>query len=156
MSMTKSSEQLAAGAGLCLTASLLAWAAAGLSWNHKLQLSPLTLAIVAGMVAGNIIPREVLERLHPGLRFSQQTLLRLGIVLYGLRLTVQDLENLGPRAMVLDLTVIGTVLTLGYWLGTRVFGLDADTALLVSAGSGICGAAGYWPPNVLSTANRTK
>jgi uncharacterized integral membrane protein (TIGR00698 family) len=26
-------------------------------------------------------------------------------------------------------------------LGTRVFGLDADTALLVSAGSGICGAA---------------
>ncbi len=121
--------------------SLLAWAAAGLSWNHKLQLSPLTLAIVAGMVAGNTIPRSLLERIHPGLRFSQQTLLRLGIVLYGLRLTVQDLANLGPRAMVLDLTVIGTVLTLGYWLGTRVFGLDADTALLVSAGSGICGAA---------------
>ncbi len=141
MSMPKFAEQLAAGAGLCLTASLLAWAAAGLSWNHKLQLSPLTLAIIAGMVAGNTIPRGLLERLHPGLRFSQQTLLRLGIVLYGLRLTVQDLANLGPRAMVLDLTVIGTVLTLGYWLGTRVFGLDADTALLVSAGSGICGAA---------------
>lgn len=141
MSMPKFAERLAAGAGLCLTASLLAWAAAGLSWNHKLQLSPLTLAIIAGMVAGNTIPRGLLERLHPGLRFSQQTLLRLGIVLYGLRLTVQDLANLGPRAMVLDLTVIGTVLTLGYWLGTRVFGLDADTALLVSAGSGICGAA---------------
>lgn len=141
MSMPKFSENLAAGAGLCLMASLLAWAAAGLSWNHKLQLSPLTLAIVAGMVAGNTIPRGLLERLHPGLRFSQQTLLRLGIVFYGLRLTMRDLANLGPRAMVLDLTVIGTVLTLGYWLGTRVFGLDADTALLVSAGSGICGAA---------------
>lgn len=141
MSIPKISQGLAAGAGLCLMVSLLAWAAAGLSWNHKLQLSPLTLAIVAGMVAGNTIPRSLLERIHPGLRFSQQTLLRLGIVLYGLRLTVQDLANLGPRAMVLDLTVIGTVLTLGYWLGTRVFGLDADTALLVSAGSGICGAA---------------
>jgi uncharacterized integral membrane protein (TIGR00698 family) len=105
------------------------------------SISPLTLAIVAGILMGNTIPRGLLERLHPGLRFSQQKLLRLGIVLYGIRLTVQDLTNLGPRALALDLTVIGSVLLIGYWLGTRVFGLDADTALLVSAGSGICGAA---------------
>jgi uncharacterized integral membrane protein (TIGR00698 family) len=129
------------GLALCLSAALLAWAAAALRWNHKLQLSPLTLAIVAGMILGNAMPRSVLERLHPGLRFCQQKLLRLGIVLYGIRLTVADLVNLGPRAMVLDLTVIATVLVVGYWLGTRVFGLDGDTALLVSAGSGICGAA---------------
>jgi uncharacterized integral membrane protein (TIGR00698 family) len=87
------------------------------------------------------MPRRWLERLHPGLRFSQQKLLRLGIVLYGIRLTVRDLSNLGPRPLVFDLTVIASVLLIGYWLGTRVFGLDADTALLVSAGSGICGAA---------------
>lgn len=82
-----------------------------------------------------------MERLHPGLRFCQQNLLRFGIVLYGIRLTLRDVANLGPRALVLDLTVIGSVLLAGYWLGTRVFGLDADTALLVCAGSGICGAA---------------
>jgi len=141
MSFAKMSREFATGAALCLSASLLAWAAAMLPWNHKLQLSPLTLAIVGGMAAGNALPRNLLERLHPGLRFCQQTLLRLGIVLYGVRLTVQDLSNLGPRALVLDLTVIGSVLLIGYWLGTRLFGLDSDTALLVSAGSGICGAA---------------
>jgi uncharacterized integral membrane protein (TIGR00698 family) len=141
MPFPKISREFAAGAALCLTASLLAWAAATFPWNHKLQLSPLTLAIVAGMVAGNALPKRLLGRLQPGLRFCQQTLLRLGIVLYGVRLTVQDLANLGPRAMLLDLTVIGGVLLIGYWLGTRVFGLDADTALLVSVGSGICGAA---------------
>jgi uncharacterized integral membrane protein (TIGR00698 family) len=141
MPFPKISREFAAGAALCLTASLLAWAAATFPWNHKLQLSPLTLAIVAGMVAGNALPKRLLGRLQPGLRFCQQTLLRLGIVLYGIRLTVQDLANLGPRAMLLDLTVIGGVLLIGYWLGTRVFGLDADTALLVSVGSGICGAA---------------
>jgi hypothetical protein len=54
---------------------------------------------------------------------------------------VQDLLHLGPRTLELDLIVISTVLLFGYWLGTRVFGLDSDTALLVSAGSGICGAA---------------
>lgn len=141
MSTPNISREFAAGTALCLSASLLAWAAAVLPWNHKLQLSPLTLAIVAGMAAGNTLPRHLLGRLQPGLRFCQQTLLRLGIVLYGVRLTVGDLSNLGPRALVLDLTVIGSVLLVGYWLGTRVFGPDADTALLVSAGSGICGAA---------------
>jgi uncharacterized integral membrane protein (TIGR00698 family) len=141
MSTPKISREFVAGTALCLSASLLAWTAAMLPWNHKLQLSALTLAILAGMVAGNAMPRDLLERIHPGLRFCQQKLLRLGIVLYGIRLTVQDLSNLGPCALVLDLTVIGSVLLIGYWLGTRVFGLDADTALLVSAGSGICGAA---------------
>lgn len=128
-------------AGLCLGASLLAMFSAQLPWNHKLQLSALTLAILAGMAVGNSLPKGALERLHPGLRFSQQTLLRLGIILYGVRLTVRDLANLGPRALVLDLTVISSVLMIGYWIGTRVLHLDRDTALLVSAGSGICGAA---------------
>ena len=137
----KISKEFAAGVALCLAASFLAVEAAQLPWNHKAQLSALTLAIVAGMAVGNIVPTRALQWLHPGLRFSQQTLLRLGIILYGVRLTVRDLANLGPRALVLDLTVIGSVLMVGYWIGTRVFRLDRDTALLVSAGSGICGAA---------------
>ncbi len=139
--MPRPSRNFIAGTALCLSAALLTWAIAVLPWNHKLQLSPLTLAIVAGMALGNLAPRGMLERIHPGLRFSQQQLLRFGIVLYGIRLTVGDLSRLGPRAMALDLTVISSVLVIGYWLGTRFFGLDPDTALLVSAGSGICGAA---------------
>jgi len=141
MSFSKPSREFLGGATLCLSAAMLAWAASSMPWDRKLQLSPLTLAIVAGMAIGNLMPNGGLQRLHPGLRFCQQTLLRLGIVLYGIRLTVNDLWRLGPRALVLDLIVIGTVLLAGYWLGTRVFGLDPDTALLVSAGSGICGAA---------------
>jgi len=130
-----------AGAGLCVAVSFLAVSTSQLPWNHTLQLSALTLAIVAGMVVGNMMPASALSWLHSGLRFSQQTLLRLGIILYGVRLTVHDLMNLGPRALVLDITVIGSVLMIGYWIGTRVLHLDRDTALLVSAGSGICGAA---------------
>jgi len=135
------SKRIAFGLALSSFAALICWTAASYSWNRSLQLSPLTLAIVAGMAVGNLTPGGLLERFHPGLRFSQQTLLRLGIVLYGVRLTVNDLRNLGPRALALDLIVISTVLLAGYWLGTRIFGLDRDTALLVSAGSGICGAA---------------
>ena len=141
MPFPQPSRSFLGGCALCLSAALLAWAASSLPWDRKLQLSPLTLAIVAGMALGNLTPKSFLDSLHPGMRFCQQTLLRLGIVLYGIRLTVGDLWRLGPRALVLDMIVISTVLVLGYWLGTRVFGLDRDTALLVSAGSGICGAA---------------
>ena len=141
MSIARTSLRLSSGVLLSLLAALAAWRSAGLGWNRNLQLSSLTLAIVAGMVLGNTIPARFLEKLHPGLLFSQQKLLRFGIVLYGLRLTLHDVFRLGPRAFALDVTVIGCVLVAGFWIGMRVFGLDPDTALLVSAGSGICGAA---------------
>lgn len=137
----KTFKQHLSGVALCVSAALLAWGLAAMAWNHRLQFSPLTLAIVMGMAIGNGMPRRLLDGLNPGLKFSQQKLLRLGIVFYGLRLTLGDLAHLGPRALAFDLTVISCVLVAGYWLGTRVFHMDADTALLVSAGSGICGAA---------------
>src|SRR5438034_9775276 len=131
---------MVAGAALCLGLSLFIWGIAMLPWNHKIQLSPLTLAIVAGMVLGNTMRKRHLDRIEPGIRFSQQKILRLGIVLYGLRLTGQDLFRLGPQALALDLATVASVLLIGYWFGTHVLKLDPDTALLVSAGRCICGA----------------
>jgi uncharacterized integral membrane protein (TIGR00698 family) len=141
MSTLRTSAGLAGGVLLSLLAALVAWQSAGFGWNHNLQLSPLTLAILAGMLLGNTIPIRFIERMHPGLRFSQGTILRFGIILYGLRLTLNDVFRLGPRALALDVTIISCVLIAGFWIGTRLLGLDPDTALLVSVGSGICGAA---------------
>src|SRR5215472_3358981 len=141
VSTIRAARQNLAGIALCAVAAAIAVATAQLPWNHRVQLSALTLAIIAGMAVGNATPDRLLQPLRPGLRFSQQTLLRLGIVLYGVRLTLRDLANLGPRALALDIMVISSVLIIGYWIGTRLLGLDRDTALLVSAGSGICGAA---------------
>ena len=87
-------------------------------WNSHLQLSALMLAIAGGMLVGNLAGGGWIARLHPGIKLSQQKLLRLGIVLYGIRLTVQDLFRLGPRALALDVTVIACVLLGGYWIGT--------------------------------------
>jgi uncharacterized integral membrane protein (TIGR00698 family) len=141
MWMLKFSKGTILGVGLCLAVSLLVWSIAMLPWNHKIQLSALTLAILAGMVLGNTIGKRRLTCIEPGIRFSQQKILRLGIVLYGLRLTGQDLFRLGPQALLFDLATVASVLLIGYWFGTRILKMDPDTALLVSAGSGICGAA---------------
>jgi uncharacterized integral membrane protein (TIGR00698 family) len=103
------------------------------------------------MTVGNMMRWTVLERVLPGLKFCQQKLLRFGIVLYGIRLTAGDVSKLGPRVLVLDLTVITSVLLVGYWVGTRLLRLDKDTALLVSAGSGICGAAAVATDRVIDS-----
>ena len=137
---TLTDGRFAAGVALCLVASLAVWRLAALPWNSRIQASPLTLAILAGMLLGNVAGGRI-SRLNPGLSFAQQKLLRFGIILYGVRLTLQDLYHLGLQALMLDLAVIAAVLLIGYRFGTRVLGMDPDTALLVSAGSGICGAA---------------
>ena len=43
--------------------------------------------------------------------------------------------------MLIDALVLCSTFALAWWLGTRVLGLERNTALLIGAGSSICGAA---------------
>ena len=119
-------------------ASAVAGGAAPLA---RLGISVLTVAIVLGMVAGNLVPQSWAARAAPGAAFAQRTVLRLGVGLYGLRLTAQQIGAVGLRGVLIDMLVIASTLGLALWAGTRWFKLDRDTALLVGTGSAICGAA---------------
>lgn len=104
-------------------------------------LSPLTLAIVLGMVVGNtVLPlRYKLGRaVGPHVRLPKQILLRLGIVLHGQRLTVQDITHVGLAGVVVDALVRASTFGLACWVGTRWLGLDCKTAMLIGACSSIC------------------
>ena len=103
--------------------------------------SALTLAIVFGLVAGNLLPAAALDLSADGLSLAKQRLLRAGIVLYGLRLTFQDIGHVGLAGVAIDCAVLCSTFALACVLGTRVFGLDRATAILIGAGSSICGAA---------------
>jgi uncharacterized integral membrane protein (TIGR00698 family) len=104
-------------------------------------LSALTLAIVLGMVLGNTVYPRLAASCASGVGLSKARLLRAGIVLYGLRLTFQDMGQLGWAGIATDALVLSSTFVLAQWLGRRVFGLDPRTSLLVGAGSAICGAA---------------
>ncbi len=62
-------------------------------------------------------------------------------MLYGLRLTFQDIGQVGWAGVALDALVLASTFGLACILGLRVFGLDKRTTLLIGAGSSICGAA---------------
>lgn len=108
---------------------------------HAHGLSALTLAIALGIALGNTVYPRLAGRTGAGVGFSKQWLLRAGIVLYGLRLTFQDIGQVGLAGALIDVVVVTSTLLLASWAGTRLLGLDRSSALLIGAGSAICGAA---------------
>jgi uncharacterized integral membrane protein (TIGR00698 family) len=111
------------------------------AWFQTTGISALTLAIVLGMLVGNSFYPRIAAVSADGVGFSKQTLLRLGIILYGIRLTFQDIGHVGITGVIIDTAMVCSTFALAWLLGTRVFGLDRRTAMLIGAGSSICGAA---------------
>ena len=121
-------------------AAVLCMYLAGLPPLAQNGVSPLTLAIVLGMALGNTVAAPYLPRIAEGIAFSKGRLLRLGIVLYGFKITWAQLAFAGWPALFADVGVVCGTFALALWLGRRL-GIDRDTAALVGAGSAICGAA---------------
>src|SRR5580698_453267 len=129
--------------GILLTGviAILATELAKSAWMQANGISALTLAIVGGMIAGNTVYPRISGSSARGVAFSKQILLRAGIVLFGLRLTFQDIGQVGVVGVMIDAVVLSSTFVLSCWAGTRLFGLNRRTAMLIGAGSSICGAA---------------
>ena len=112
-----------------------------LLWFKSHGISALILAIVVGMVLGNVVQPRWQQRLEPGVGFAKHYALRLGIVLYGFNITFQDVLSIGWAGVLTDVVVILTVFFTGLVLGTRVFKMATNEAALIGAGSAVCGAA---------------
>ncbi len=111
------------------------------AWLQSHGMSALTVAIILGVVVGNTVFVQMAGQCGSGVGFSKQTLLRLGIILYGFRLTFQDVAQVGLAGVVVDALVLASTFTLALVVGIRIFRLERNTAMLIGAGSAICGAA---------------
>jgi uncharacterized integral membrane protein (TIGR00698 family) len=130
--------RLAPGLAVAAGAALLAWLA-----HLALPAVPLlTAAVALGIVVGQVpaLRPTLGGALAPGLRFAARSLLRTGIVLLGLKLSLVDIAGLGwvtiaTTVAVVVLTFVGT-LGLG-----RALGLPGHQPVLVASGFAICGAS---------------
>lgn len=105
-----------------------------------LSISPLIIGIILGMIYANMLRMHLPETWVPGIQFCSKRLLRVGIILYGFRLTFQDIAAVGIAGVTVDAIIVTVTIIGGYYLG-RLLKMDRETALLTSVGSGICGAA---------------
>ncbi|MGE0042905.1 MAG: YeiH family protein [Vicinamibacterales bacterium] len=109
-------------------------AAQGLSGGSPISGVPV--AIVLGLLLRNLLPLPPI--LMPGLRFSVSTLLRLGIVCVGIRLSAFDVLKLGAAGLPVVLAAILTGLLFVTWFNRRL-GLPPRLGILIAAGTSICG-----------------
>jgi uncharacterized integral membrane protein (TIGR00698 family) len=102
----------------------------------------MTLAVVLGLLAANLPTAGiwVAGRGRPGLDFSGKHLMRAGIVLLGLKVSVPDVLGLGWVALVLITAVVLASFAGTYGIG-RLFRLPHEASLLIATGFSICGAS---------------
>jgi uncharacterized integral membrane protein (TIGR00698 family) len=144
--------------GLLLSAALAAISIrlGPLDWLQSHGMSALTVAIVLGIVLGNTLYPRIAARSCAGVMFSKQTLLRAGVILYGLRLTLHDIGEVGASGVLIDAILLSSTFALACLLGTRVLGLDKHTSMLIGAGNAICGAAAVMATEPLLCAKAEK
>ncbi|WP_409343523.1 YeiH family protein [Paenibacillus sp. MBLB4367] len=124
--------------GLALTVGLAVIAKLLASLPYLTIMGQLVLAIVLGMVWRASVGVPV--KAAPGIAFSSKKLLRLGIILLGMRLNWSDIAGAGPKAAAIAAINIAFALGVVYLLA-RLLGVDSRLGMLTACGTAICGAA---------------
>lgn len=130
--------------GLLLTAAVAwmglrasVWIGEGLLNFDKSPVSGIMMAIVIGLIIGNLV--RLPDWARPGVQFSLKRILRLGIILLGIRLSLGDVLRLGALGIPLILFCIGGAILVSNWLGRRLK-LSQRLNTLIAVGTSICGA----------------
>lgn len=139
-------EQIFSLAPGLLVAFLLAWLSILLAdfigvillGFPKSPVSAVMVAILLGLIISALIPLP--RFLKPGLTFAVKKLLRLGIIMLGIRLTIFSVFALGARGVPIVLFCILGAL----FITTRInkwLGLSAKLGTLIAVGTSICGVS---------------
>ncbi|MBO0983427.1 YeiH family protein [Rathayibacter sp. SD072] len=130
--------RLGPGVAVCTAAAVLA------ALVHALvpAVPMLTAAVALGILVAQVpAARPALSgALSPGLKFSSRSLMRTGIVLLGLTLSLVDIAALGWAAILVVVGIVLATFALTWALG-RAVGLPGREPLLLAAGFSICGAS---------------
>lgn len=103
-----------------------------------LPVSPILVAILLGLALSGAARRK--RAWAPGLALAAGPLLKLAVMLIGLRLSLAQVGSLGLQAVPLVIGALVTGLGLAWLLG-RAFGIGSKLTALLAVGSAICGAS---------------
>lgn len=105
---------------------------------EKSPISPVMLALLMGLILGRIITIPVVFK--PGFRFAVRKILRLGIILLGIRLTVFDVFKLGAIGVPIVLICMAGALIITTTISQRL-NLPRRLGTLIAVGTSICGVS---------------
>lgn len=124
------------GIGFTFIIALLGYGLARVPWID--HIGPLACAIIIAVVYRQIWGYP--EKARSGIQFSAKKLLRLAIILFGLKLNIDIIFHQGLWLLVQDIgTIVFSIfitVLLAKWLKA-----DTSLSLLLGIGTGVCGAA---------------
>lgn len=114
----------------------------------------LTASVALGILVGQVpaARRRIDGVLKAGLTFSAKRLMRVGIVLLGLKLSLVDIAHLGWVAIVLTVLIVLLTFAITWGLG-KLFRLPGDEPVMLATGFSICGVSAI---GAMSAVTRTK
>jgi uncharacterized integral membrane protein (TIGR00698 family) len=122
--------------GLALVGTLVG---AGILLNLAItQVSTLIFAIGLGVLLAPLASRR--PAVGPGIAFAARPLLRAGVALLGLRISLHAVSSLGASGLAVAVGVVVVTLLVTILLG-RALGVDPALSILIGTGSAICGAS---------------
>jgi uncharacterized integral membrane protein (TIGR00698 family) len=111
----------------------------GVTWMGlpKSPISAIMMAILLGILIRNTVKLPAM--FQPGIRFGLVRVLRLGIVLLGIRLSVSEAGTIGLKSLPVIIGAITAALLIVTYFSRRV-GLTDRLGTLIAVGTSICGA----------------
>ncbi len=103
----------------------------------KSPISAIMMAIILGIIIRNTI--SLPATFQAGIRFGLVRVLRLGIVLLGIRLSLGEVGAIGLKALPIIFGVVASALLIVTYF-SRKLGLSAKLGTLIAVGTSICGA----------------
>lgn len=107
---------------------------------QKLGLSPLVISLIFGALLSNASHGTLPEKGSEGISFAAKSILRVAIVLYGFRLSLEQVAILGFDGVAFATLMLAITLVMGIWLG-HALGIERHQSTLIASGSAICGAS---------------
>lgn len=101
-------------------------------------LSAMLVAVVLGALWRNLLPVPAL--LEPGIGVAAKRVLRWGVVLLGLQLSLPAILDLGPGVLLICIAAVALTFFATLIMG-RFLKVDPELTLLIASGFSICGAA---------------
>ena len=140
MKLSEKRSSMLNGVLLMTLFSCAAFYIGDMDWVKAFSLSPMVVGIILGMIYANSLRNNLPDTWVPGIAFCSKRILRLGIILYGFKLSFQDVMSVGLSAIIIDAIVVTVTISLGILIG-KILKMDRSIALLTACGSAICGAA---------------
>jgi len=144
METRSTSGNIVQAIGIALTAMIAylgiwssEWLGSAILGFEKSPISGIMMAILIGLVIGNSVTFS--PAVKRGITFSVKIILRLGIILLGIRLGLGDVFRLGMLGVPLIVLCVGGALLFSGWLGGWLK-LPPRMSALIAVGTSICGA----------------